>query len=171
MKKISIIVIIILALTAILFSSKEEMEAPPKTEPVAAPQFSLPNLLGKQVSMSDFHNKPVMINFWATWCVPCRNEMPEIERVYLLRRDYGLVVLAINLKESRDVIEKYLKKNDFSFQILMDEAGNVSDKFQLFGLPTTYFIDKEGIIQYSYMGEMTKEIINTGLKAISVKGV
>jgi thiol-disulfide isomerase/thioredoxin len=171
MKKILIITICLLVLVIALFNSGEKMEVPLKTEPTVAPQFTLPNLYGQQVSLSDFHNKPVMVNFWATWCVPCRNEMPEIENVYRMRQDYGLEVLAINLKESKDIVEKYVKNNDFSFQILLDEAGEVSDEFQLFGLPTTYFIDKEGVIQYSYMGEMTGEIINTGLKAISVKGV
>lgn len=171
MKKILIIAMAIALTATLLLTKGEKMETPPSIKPEKAPQFNLPNLSGKQVSLSDFQNRPVMVNFWATWCVPCRNEMPEIENVYRLRKDEGLEVLAINLKESKEVVEEYVKNNGFSFQILLDKTGEVSDKFQLFGLPTTYFIDKKGVIQYSYMGEMTKEIINTGLKAISVKGV
>jgi peroxiredoxin len=97
--------------------------------------------------------------------------MPMMESVSKSLKEEGLVVLAINLKEDKDIVQEYIREGRFTFRVLLDKSGDVSDKFQVFGLPSTYFIDKKGIIQYNFMGEMTKEIINTGLKAISVKGV
>tara|TARA_B100000315_G_scaffold259397_1_gene315295 strand:+ start:22731 stop:23246 length:516 start_codon:yes stop_codon:yes gene_type:complete len=171
MKKLIITLVILLGIIVIFFGEEKKMEAPPRMKPVPAPQFSLHALTGEKISLSDFHSRPLLVNFWATWCVPCRNEMPMMESVSKSLKEEGLVVLAINLKEDKDIVQEYIREGRFTFRVLLDKSGDVSDKFQVFGLPSTYFIDKKGIIQYNFMGEMTKEIINTGLKAISVKGV
>jgi len=147
----------------------EEMKAPAEPKPYNAPAFSLTDLSGKQVLLSEFKGKPLLLNFWASWCVPCRAEMPELQNLHDARKDSGLVVLEVNFKETRDTAEKFATKNGLTFRILLDEHGAAARDFQLFGLPTTYFIDRAGVIRHSYMGEMTKEIINAGLKTIAVQ--
>ncbi len=163
-------VLMVFLLCALLPScKKEEMQAPPKEKPAAAAPLSLPDLSGKTVSLADFKGKPVVLNMWASWCVPCRAEMPELEKMYEARKSSGLVVIAVNFKESNDTATKFVAKNGLTFTVLLDEHGVIEKDYQLFGLPTTYFIDKSGIIQHTYMGEMTKEIINQGLKTIGVE--
>lgn len=159
----------ILALIILSFSCmKAEMEAPPKPEPFAAPEFTLQDLKGKTVSLSDYKGNPLMINFWATWCLPCKREMPELEKLYKERKGEGLGLLMINMKESKGVVEEYIKEGGYTFRVLLDEKGAVSRAFRVFGLPTTFFVDSEGVVQYFYMGELTRNIIVMGLKSIAV---
>lgn len=147
---------------------KVEMEAPPKPEPFPAPAFTLDDLEGKKASLSDYKGKPLIINFWATWCIPCIKEMPDLEKLYKERKDEGLELLMINVKESKEVVKKYIEKGGFSFRVLLDKNGDVLREYQVFGLPSTFFIDEKGIVQYSYMGELTVGITKMGLKSISV---
>ena len=146
----------------------EEMEAPPKQAPKPAPMFSLKSINDKTVSLADFKGRPLVVNFWATWCAPCLAEMPLLEKVRKTWKGKGLEVLMINIKESQSAAGEFMKGHGYSFRTLLDETGEVSEKFQVFGLPTTYFIDKNGVIQYTHMGELTQEIIAMGLEAISL---
>ncbi|MGK7345159.1 MAG: TlpA disulfide reductase family protein [Candidatus Nitrospinota bacterium M3_3B_026] len=163
----------VLAFAAFLIVGCEtkEMEAPPRPDPRPAADVTLKNLSGKEVSISDFEGRPLIVNFWASWCVPCVEEMPRFEQTYETWKSKGLEIVAINLKESREVAEKFMKENGYSFITLLDKSGEASDKFQVFGLPTTFFIDREGIIRYSHMGKITPEIILTGLESISLTEV
>jgi len=145
-----------------------DMEAPPKPEPFPAAEFTLNDLEGKKASLSDYKGKKLIINFWATWCVPCVEEMPELEELYKERKSGGLEMLMINAKESKEVVKKYIEKNDYTFRILLDEKGAVMRDYQVFGLPSTFFIDENGIVQYSYMGRLTAGVTKMGLKSISV---
>jgi len=145
-----------------------EMEAPPKPKPFPAPEFTLNDLEGKKASLSDYKGNPLIINFWATWCIPCIKEMPDLQKLYKERKKDGLELLMINAKESKSVVKKYIEKGGYSFRVLLDENGNVLRKYQVFGLPSTFFIDENGIVQYFYMGELTVGITKMGLKSISV---
>lgn len=155
-------------LLTVVSCMKVEMEAPPKPEPFPAPAFTLDDLEGKKASLSDYKGKPLIINFWATWCIPCIKEMPDLEKLYKERKDEGLELLMINVKESKEVVKKYIEKGGFSFRVLLDKNGDVLREYQVFGLPSTFFIDEKGIVQYSYMGELTVGITKMGLKSISV---
>lgn len=151
------------------FSCMEaEMKAPPRPKPYPASDFTLNDLAGKKVSLSDYKGKPVIINFWATWCIPCIHEMPELEKLYKERKKDGLELLMINVKESIEVVKKYIDKGGYTFRVLLDEDGDVLRKYQVFGLPSTFFIDTKGVVQYLYMGELTWGITRMGLKSISV---
>jgi peroxiredoxin len=118
-----------------------------------APDFSLVTLDGNSVRLSDFHGKPVILNFWATWCAPCREEMPALEEIW---QQYGagdVVVLGVDQGESTAVVERFIReKVDTTFPILMDSDHAVGDNYFVRSLPTTFFIDRNGFIQEIRIG-------------------
>ncbi len=146
-----------------------EMKPPGLPDPVPAPEITLNDLSGKSVSISDFRGKPLIVNFWATWCVPCREEMPTLEKLYNERKERGFEIILINAKESKQTVEKFLKENGYTFRVLLDESGDAYRKFQVFGLPTTLFIDKENVIQYSYIGPLRSAVLRMGMQTISLE--
>jgi len=117
-----------------------------------APDFQLSDLDGQSVSLSDFRGKPVLINFWATWCPSCVSEMPYIQEIYEEWSDKGLVVLAINIGESSSKVEEFMQSHNLSFTVLLDIKQNVAQKYNFQYIPTTFFIDKDGIIQEKVIG-------------------
>ncbi len=166
MKKL-LILLLLCALLPVYACKKEEMKAAPEPKPQPAPAFALTNLAGKQVSLADYKGKPLLINIWATWCAPCVAELPELQNLQNARKDV-LTLLEINYKEPGEAVATFIKKNNYTMEVLLDEKGDVGRDYQMFGLPTSYFVDRNGVIQHTYMGDMTKEIINDGLKKISV---
>lgn len=143
-----------------------EMEPPPPEKPRPAPSFNISSVKGKPVSSAILAGKPAMINFWATWCAPCIKELPELERVQNLYRDRGLSVILVNLQEKAEVVKKHMEDHGYTMTSLLDEKGETAEKYQVFGLPTTFFVDKAGMIRKTHMGELTKEIITEGLNTI-----
>jgi len=123
----------------------QAVEAPQVGEP--APDFQIISSNGQPGSLSDFHGKPVLINFWATWCSPCRSEMPYIQQVYEEWSGQGLVVLAINIGESSSQVERFIQAYNLSFPVLLDMAGKVAEQYNIRYIPTTYFVDGSGIIR------------------------
>lgn len=135
-----------------------EAEAPETSN--KAPDFELPGLDGKPASLSDFRGKPVLLNFWATWCPPCRAEMPYIQEIYEEWSGKGLVVLAINIGENPSKVGEFMESFFLSFPVLLDEDSKVSNEYNVRAIPTTFFIDKNGIIQVTKIGsfQSTAEI-------------
>jgi len=117
-----------------------------------APDFQLQNLDGQTVSLGNLQGKPVLINFWATWCPPCRSEMPYIQEIYEAWADKELVVLAINIGESSSKAEEFRQSYNLSFTVLLDTKQDVAQRYNITGIPTTFFIDKDGIIQDKVIG-------------------
>jgi len=117
-----------------------------------APDFQLQSLAGQTISLGDLQGKPVLINFWATRCPPCRGEMPYIQEIYEEWSGNGLVVLAINIGESSSSVEGFMQSNGLSFTVLLDTKQNVAQKYNIQYIPTTFFIDKDGIIQDKVIG-------------------
>ena len=117
-----------------------------------APDFQLPNLEGQSISLSDFRGKPVLLNFWATWCPPCRFEMPFIQLIFGESSDTGLVVLAIDIGEAPDKVKDYLQSGNYSFPVLLDTNQAVALDYNVRAIPTTFLIDKDGIIQVIKVG-------------------
>ncbi|MBI5929004.1 MAG: redoxin domain-containing protein [Chloroflexi bacterium] len=111
-----------------------------------APEFEVETIDGDKISLSDLRGQPVLINFWATWCQPCRKEMPEIEQVYQIEQKHGFRVLTVNLFESKEQINDFLKEFDLSFTFALDEKGEINGLYNAVGLPTSYLIDGNGII-------------------------
>ena len=117
-----------------------------------APDFRLPALEGQTVSLSNFQGKPVLINFWAVSCPPCRFEMPFIQQVYEEWSDKGLVILAINIGENPSTVKRFIESYGFSFLVLLDTRGDVALKYGIRLIPVSLFIDKNGIIQAKIIG-------------------
>ena len=109
-----------------------------------APDFSLPSLGGKKVSLSEFKGKAVFINFWATWCPPCKDEMPSMERVYREQKANGFEILAVSIDKGTKEVEAFRKEHGLSFPILLDPDMLVAAIYELAFVPTTYLIDRSG---------------------------
>ena len=111
-----------------------------------APDFTLQTIEGQQVSLSDYRGKPVILNFWASWCGPCRYEVPAFNSFYDKYGNEGVSILAVNTQDNPDSALAYAKSDGLKFTIPVDPRGQVSSLYNVRGLPTTYFIDKDGII-------------------------
>jgi peroxiredoxin len=128
-----------------------------------APDFTLETLDGEQVTLSHFRGQPVVMNFWASWCGPCRAEMPELVRIYEEKQAAGLVILAINLTHTDSIpaVEAFVDEFRLPFPVLLDDKGVVTDLYVLRGLPMSVFIDREGMIQHIQIGLMSGEQVDT----------
>lgn len=126
------------------------LEAP--KEEVEAPDFSLPDLGGKKIRLKDFRGKVVFLNFFATWCVPCRLEMPAMERLYRTYKDRGLVVLAVDIRESAKTVRAFTQELKLSFPAVLDEDGSVAYTYSIRPVPATYLIGHDGKILWRAFG-------------------
>ncbi|MCD6326366.1 TlpA family protein disulfide reductase [bacterium] len=118
-----------------------------------APDFTLKDAkTGKMVSMSDFKGKVVLVDFWATWCVPCKKAMTFYEKLYRKKYKEGFVVLAISIDKSEKKLNRFLKRRPVSFYILHDPGKLAAKKYGAFRVPTTVLIDRNGVIQNKYFG-------------------
>lgn len=130
-----------------------------------APDFTLTDLDGNQVSLSHFSGQPVVVNFWATWCGPCKAEIPHLIEAH--ERERGEVIfLAISVEEPRDIVRRFATENGMSFTILLDERGRVASDYQVKGIPTTFFISRDGEIVARYVGPMPPHRLEQGLDRI-----
>ncbi len=119
-----------------------------------APDFQLKTLNGETVSLSDYRGKPVFINFWATWCPPCRAEMPDMQELYEKK---DIEILAVNLTQtetSQEDVIKFVENFGLTFPVLLDENLSVSDTYQVHAYPTSYLLDSNGHIQFISIGAM-----------------
>jgi peroxiredoxin len=128
------------------FLTSPSVEGRPQDErSFAAPDFAVPSLAGPTVRLSDHHDKVILLNFWATWCPPCRAEMPSMEKLYQAYRDRGLVILAISSdRAGKSVVEPYVQERGLTFPILLDPEGEVFAQYGVRGLPTSYLLDRRG---------------------------
>lgn len=130
-------------------------------QPIVAPQesflspdFNLTTLSGENFSLSEFRGSPVIINFWASWCPPCRAEMPAFQQVFAEYEDLGLIIAAVNAtnQDSLSEASAFASDNNLTFPIPLDKTGSASRSYNLYSLPTTVFIDKQGIIRKIIIG-------------------
>ncbi len=135
----------------------------------AAPQFALRSPDGEVVQLSDFKGQVVWINFWATWCGPCRRELPDIEQLAVEFEDDGLVVLALNQGESGKTATDFWEELGLDLPVLLDSDGKVSDQYRLIGLPNNYFIDKDGVLQAFQHGFLTEGQMREKLAAAGIE--
>lgn len=179
MKKILLVIAVIVGLLVIIDQTvlkrdfvdpnskveKYQRLANPENLPVGlkvdhrAPVFTLKDLNGKVVSLEDFKGKKILLNFWATWCPPCRDEMPDMQELYQEYKNEDFVVLAVNMvntEKNTAVVEEFVKEFQLSFPILMDEYGETSYRYEVLSYPTSYFIDSDGIIRSKVIGALNK---------------
>jgi thiol-disulfide isomerase/thioredoxin len=152
-------IVFVLGLIWIWFSAEPTSattggQIPSPREGFLAPEFTLEALSGQPVTLSELRGKVVIINLWASWCPPCRAEMPALQRVYEEYQDQGVEVLAVNTshQDSEDEAVAFVTEKGLTFPILFDRTGVTSRKYQLRAMPSTYFVDHEGLIQKVILG-------------------
>jgi peroxiredoxin len=128
--------------------------------------FTLESLDGTEISLSDHRGNVVLINFWATWCGPCRAELPAFEQAYQSYRDQGFVILGVNEQEAPQVIEPFLAEMGVTYPILLDKQGQVMSEYRVLGMPTSLFVDRVGVIQMRHTGLLTAEQLETELSKL-----
>ena len=142
----------------------------PVDHPGPAPRFTSMTPEGKKIGIGNLKGKLVVLNFWATWCPPCRLEMPSMERLYQEFKGQGLEVVAVNFMEHEKPITSFLKENGFTFPVLMDKKGEIAREYGVHGLPVTYLIGRNGNLLARSMGYKdwykpeTRELISSLLK-------
>jgi len=175
---IAAVLVIILAVWAVFDSQKEDralnkmalgsnVDFLPTDEGLArgelAPDFELTTLKGEEMRLSDYRGKAVILNFWATWCPPCRAEMPHMQTFYEKQQENDVEVVAVNLTtEDRGMteIENFVAEFGLSFPIPMDVDGDIGALYQAFSIPTSYIIDREGRVLHKIVGPMDEEMMN-----------
>jgi len=138
-------------------------------EGFTAPDFRLTLLGGGEIALSDLRGKVVIVNLWASWCPPCRAEMPALQEVYEAYRDRGLEILAVNTtyQDSQAAAARFVQEYGLSFPVALDQTGEVSRSYLLRALPTSFFIDRDGVIRSVIIGgPMSKTTIQTTVEAL-----
>lgn len=132
-----------------------------------APDFALTDLQGNTVRLSDFKGKKVLVNFWATWCPPCRVEMPHMQKFYEDYQSKDVVILGVNLtptEENPDNVQAFVKEQQLTFPIVLDKEGDVMQTYQVVAYPTTFLLDSDGVIREKFQGaihyDMMKEAVS-----------
>ncbi len=131
-----------------------------------APDFTLQTLDGASLSLSDLRGQAVVLNFWATWCPPCRAEMPELQAAHQAYASGGLVVLGVNQAEEAPVVRAYLEELGLTFPVVLDMNYEAASLYSVNSLPTTFFIDRDGIIRGMVVGQMNAALLNEQIKTI-----
>ena len=118
-----------------------------------APDFTLSNMENEETSLSDYRGQKVFLNFWATWCPPCRIEMPDMQKLYTEHED--ITVLAVNLQEDKDTVSDFLVSNKLTFPVVLDKNREVGNEYLIRSIPTTFILDENGIIRDKHIGALT----------------
>lgn len=126
----------------------------PPRQRLAAPDFSLPSLDGRTRHLSDYRGKVVILNFWATFCAPCRREMPALETLWRDYRERGLVVLAVAADRGDvEIVQRFIDEGGYTFPVPLDPAGKVRNRYEVIALPMTYLIARDGRFSGRALGE------------------
>ncbi|KPU43065.1 thiol-disulfide oxidoreductase ResA [Oxobacter pfennigii] len=131
------------------------------TQGKQAPDFTLYDIEGNEVKLSDYRGKKVLLNFFGVWCIWCTREMPGFMKVYNEYRDKNIELLVVDYNDSLDVVTEYLKENSFGIKPVMDTDGKVSQLFAIRGFPTTFIIDEDGIIKRVHAGYMEEDMLRS----------
>lgn len=175
-KKFQGIQILILILSAIWIAGTTYFTRPPELgkspsprEGFPAPVFTLNTIEGNSVNLEDFRGKVVLLNFWASWCPPCKAEMPAFEALHQAYRGQDFVILAVNttFQDDLEAAQQFVDNNHLTFQILFDTDGKTSNTYQVLAMPSSYFIDREGIIRKVIIGgPMSEALIQTQVRQL-----
>ena len=140
----------ILVVAAMLFAAGQIQAASTAAGP--APDFTLKSNSGKNIKLSELRGQVVMINFWASWCGPCRQEMPLLDQLYKRYQPMGFTLLGVNVEEDSSAADKILKEIPVSFPVLYDNKSKVSESYQVQAMPSTFLIDRDGKLRYLHKG-------------------
>lgn len=134
-----------------------------------APNFTLTDLEGEAISLADLRGRPLLVAFWATWCEPCKVEMPFIEERYVRYRERGLRVLAVDFDEPAEAVAAFRDEMGLTFEILLDPGGRVQQLYQVRGYPSSYYIDAAGVIRAQQIGVMTEGQLDEHLATLGLE--
>jgi len=157
-RTLTLLLLVLLATQLLVSCSEQQTGNQPQTtanlsKGSPAPDFTLQNMQGNTVSLAELKGKVIILNFWATWCPPCREEMPSMEMLHRKFKDQGLEMLAVNVeKNGKALVEAFLERSPYSFPILLDEAAEVQNMYKVFRFPETYIIDRNGLIVEKVIG-------------------
>ena len=153
------LVAILVLLTVAMSACSESIAAPPQgvNKGNVARGFALETVDGNKISLEDYGGQVVLINFWATWCPPCRAEIPDLEATYLARQQDGFVVLGVNVEEPQATVRQFMDEIEMTYPVLLDEGGQVLKMYRANGLPMSVLVDQEGVIQVRHVGFLTAE--------------
>lgn len=138
-------------------ASTQDFSTVPAQVDFAAPELTLEDLEGNSVSLGDYRGRVVLINLWATWCPPCREEMPALQNFYEKYKSDGFVLLAINQEETREVVVPFVKEFGLTFPIWLDLDYLVQREFNTMNLPSSYVIDRKGRVRLMWIGGISKK--------------
>jgi peroxiredoxin len=141
----------------IVLSGLLGMAARPPLVGSPAPEIVLKDLQGRDVKLSDLRGKVVLVNFWATWCKPCKEEMPAMQASYDKLRDKGFVVLAVNELEDTARVAEHIRTHGHTFEVVMDHNNQVANVYGVVGLPASFLIDPQGIVRERISGSLVTE--------------
>jgi len=171
----SLYAVILLAGLVWIFASADKTNSetagriPAPQKGFLAPEFKLKTSDGQSIALTDYRGKAVLVNVWATWCPPCRAEMPTIEKVYQEYQNQGLVVLGVDstIQDDPTAIAPFVKQYNITFPILLDINGEASDLYELRSLPTSFFIGRDGVIKEVVVGgPMSEALLRTNIEEI-----
>lgn len=159
-QRFAAVLLLILALTAVACGGPDEAVPQGIDEGNRARDFTLTSLDGSEISLSDYEGSVVLVNLWATWCPPCRAEIPDFEEAYRAHKDGGFVVLGVNVEEPRQVVEPFVDSMGMTYPVLLDERGQVMREYRGLGLPMSLLVDQDGVIRERHMGTLTADHLN-----------
>jgi len=163
------IIIWVLAIALVIVAIVVTSTQPGQTASLEkAANFTLTDLAGNTVSLHDFIGKPVYINFFATWCPPCRTEMPDIEKMYQKYKSKGLVVLAVDLKEDKATVQNFVTQNGLSFTVLLDQNTITYKDYNTASIPVSVFVNKDGNIVAKRVGGLSASEMESYLKMLGL---
>ena len=146
-------------------SSSAEGSTPEK---IPAPDFTVLDPEGKSVSLSNFLGKPIVINFWATWCGPCKSELPAFQKIY---ESYGedITFLMVNMTDGRDteeVVKEFMADNSYTFPVYFDTKQDAATAYGAYSIPATVFIDTEGMVVDAYLGALSEKTLTACMEKL-----
>lgn len=152
-KAIIALVVTIAVIVVLLVVGGRKSKFEPVLEGEIAPDFTLSDLNGKPVKLSDYKGKIVFLNFWATWCKPCEEEMPSMQELHIALKDKDFQILAVSIDSGdKNTVESFVKKYELTFQVLHDKNGKIKEIYKTTGVPETFIIDQKGVIAEKVIG-------------------
>lgn len=130
---------------------------------VLVTSFTLPLMGGRNFVFDEHKGKPILVNFFASWCLPCREEMPILENIAREYQPRGVIFLGIAVDDTEEKMKDFMKKYGVTFPVGLDKTTAIQKSFGIYGIPTTYFIDKQGAINYFHSGSVTEELLRNEL--------
>jgi cytochrome c biogenesis protein CcmG, thiol:disulfide interchange protein DsbE len=167
-----VIVVLAVLLGGLLRPAEQGNKSTALLENKPAPTFDLAMINGGRIQLEQFKGKPVVINFFASWCVPCKDEAPMFSRAAVEYSKKGVIFLGIAYNDKQDKAREFANQFDLGFPILMDDssdAGRTSVKYALFGVPETFFIDKDGVVKKHFPKPIERAELEAGLKLVGVQ--